>query len=323
LSLGLPLIQIASAKRTWTELPGALAAGRHQLWNSFLFATVSATILICLGVVANATRAGRRDAPSPWVRLVGALFWMPFLAPGVVIGIALIAVFNHSFSALFYQSAGIVILAFAIRYLGLGWHSAGHALRTLDADVSDAARLEGATAIQMLGRVHRLDIGPQLAAGWYLIFVLCLWDVESMILVYPPGRETLALRIFNLLHYGDNAQVNALCLSLLILAAVPFAILGLARFIRKLIGRRTMAAWLGLLLAGGLLSGCRPAVPSGETPLDSRFFTSVRILGSRGVGIGELNKPRSVAVDTLDNLYVVDMTGRVQKFSPDGHFLLY
>jgi DNA-binding beta-propeller fold protein YncE len=38
--------------------------------------------------------------------------------------------------------------------------------------------------------------------------------------------------------------------------------------------------------------------------------------------VGQLNKPRSVAVDALDNLYVVDMTGRVQKFSSNGVFLL-
>src|SRR5207253_6582397 len=40
------------------------------------------------------------------------------------------------------------------------------------------------------------------------------------------------------------------------------------------------------------------------------------------VGVGQLNKPWSVAVDTQDNCYVVDMTGRVQKFSPRGDFLL-
>jgi len=39
----------------------------------------------------------------------------------------------------------------------------------------------------------------------------------------PPGGETLALRVFNLLHYGHHAQVNALCLILLLLAVLPLA----------------------------------------------------------------------------------------------------
>ena len=44
--------------------------------------------------------------------------------------------------------------------------------------------------------------------------------------------------------------------------------------------------------------------------------------GTRGAGVGGLNKQRSLAVDLQDNLFVVDMTGRVQKFSPDGKYLL-
>ncbi|MCI0745763.1 MAG: hypothetical protein L0Y58_10200 [Verrucomicrobia subdivision 3 bacterium] len=47
----------------------------------------------------------------------------------------------------------------------------------------------------------------------------------------------------------------------------------------------------------------------------------MEIIGGRGTGVGEFNKPRSLAVDRDDNLYVVDMTGRVQKFSWDGRYL--
>jgi ABC-type Fe3+ transport system permease subunit len=43
LSVGVPLWQLASARRTWTELPGALAAGQSAIWNSFWFAGASAT----------------------------------------------------------------------------------------------------------------------------------------------------------------------------------------------------------------------------------------------------------------------------------------
>jgi DNA-binding beta-propeller fold protein YncE len=71
-----------------------------------------------------------------------------------------------------------------------------------------------------------------------------------------------------------------------------------------------------------ILTGCTPSTPSDQAPLDSQLFKRVQIIGSRGVGVGQLNKPRSVAVDAQDNLYVVDMTGRMQKFSSNGVFLL-
>ena len=71
-----------------------------------------------------------------------------------------------------------------------------------------------------------------------------------------------------------------------------------------------------------LFPGCGGS-PTGETQIKSQFFSAVKVFGTRGAGVGQFNKPRSVAVDRKDNFYVVDMTGRVQKFSPDGQFLLH
>jgi DNA-binding beta-propeller fold protein YncE len=69
-----------------------------------------------------------------------------------------------------------------------------------------------------------------------------------------------------------------------------------------------------------LLSACSPSTP--KSALTSRFFDHAEVIGSRGAGAGQFNKPRSLAVDTADNVYVVDLTGRIQKFAPDGHYLL-
>ncbi|MBI3882373.1 MAG: SMP-30/gluconolactonase/LRE family protein, partial [Verrucomicrobia bacterium] len=71
-----------------------------------------------------------------------------------------------------------------------------------------------------------------------------------------------------------------------------------------------------------LVTGCSPASSDARDSFQSRLFSRVEIIGSRGTGAGQFNKPRSVALDRDDNLYVADMTGRVQKFSPDGKFLL-
>ncbi len=78
------------------------------------------------------------------------------------------------------------------------------------------------------------------------------------------------------------------------------------------------------LFFGLLLAGCAPDERVGRlaAPLESRWFSKAEVIGSRGVAPGQFNKPRSVVCDREDNLFVVDMTGRVQKFSPDGRFLL-
>ncbi len=54
LAVGLPVFQLVSVKRTWTELPGALAAGQSAVWNSFFLAAVSATAVMLLGLCRNA-----------------------------------------------------------------------------------------------------------------------------------------------------------------------------------------------------------------------------------------------------------------------------
>jgi len=79
--------------------------------------------------------------------------------------------------------------------------------------------------------------------------------------------------------------------------------------------RKTVESFLLILLVA--LTSCSPDFPD----LHSRLFSHAEIIGKRGTGLGQFTKPRSLALDRDDNLYVVDMTGRVQRFSPSGEVL--
>ncbi|MGB1745340.1 MAG: hypothetical protein ACPHL9_10695, partial [Limisphaerales bacterium] len=65
-----------------------------------------------------------------------------------------------------------------------------------------------------------------------------------------------------------------------------------------------------------LAAGCGP----NDEAFESEVFSEVRVLGSRGNAPGQFVKPRSIAIDRDDNIYVCDMTGRIQKFDPDGNY---
>ena len=43
--------------------------------------------------------------------------------------------------------------------------------------------------------------------------------------------------------------------------------------------------------------------------------------GSLGAGKGQFSKPRAIAIDDKDQLYIVDMTARIQVFDADGNFI--
>lgn len=74
------------------------------------------------------------------------------------------------------------------------------------------------------------------------------------------------------------------------------------------------AAWLmpaALFLAG--LAGCAAGLqPTGRLE---------KVWARRGFSDGRFQKPRAMAIDPQDRIYVVDMTARIQVFDPQGNFL--
>jgi len=312
LAVVMPLWQLLANSGTWSELGPTFRAGQAAVMQSGLLSAATATTVL---LVAWCTARYRSTA----------LTWLAFLIPGVVMGVVLIKLLNRPPTAVLYRSSLIVILAWGLRYFAPGWALVRRALLGGDPLLNDVARMEGATAWQHFRWVLWPQAGKVFAAAWLLVFVLCLWDTETLILVMPPGGETLALRIFNFLHYGHNAQVNALCLLLVMVALAPAVFWWIAHGLmraRMLRQFRARAVCLPLGVGVALLGGCQPVDPS-QASLPSRFFFQAKVMGERGSGAGQFQKPRSLAVDAKDNLYVVDLTGRVQKFSPDGAYLAF
>ena len=301
ISVLIPFLQLLLNARTWSEFLPAISAGRGAAMNSLLFAILAAVLVMFLGQILRRKQLG-------WS-------WVFFLAPGVLVGIALIWLFNRPPLTAFYQSIGIVLLAYAIRFFAIGWTSARLAHRSADVSLREAVELCGGTAWHQF----RLAEWPQsrrvLLASACLLYLFCLWEVETLLLIVPPGRETLALRIFNMLHYGHAGQVDALCIWLILFALAPLAIAALFSNARKFLA--PACAFVLLICA----TGCSETAANTDR-VHSKLFSGVQVIGSRGTGAGQFNKPRSVGVDREDNLYVVDLTGRVQKFSPNGQYLL-
>lgn len=70
---------------------------------------------------------------------------------------------------------------------------------------------------------------------------------------------------------------------------------------------------LGAMLTSLAITGCTGS-PQAEGTAD-------HIWGKPGITSGRLQKPRAVAIDSQDQLYIVDMTARIQVFDTEGNYL--
>jgi DNA-binding beta-propeller fold protein YncE len=82
---------------------------------------------------------------------------------------------------------------------------------------------------------------------------------------------------------------------------------------RRLVDRRQFGRITAGTLLAAALGGCTRR-DSGDGRLD-------KVWGEVGVGNGRFSKPRAMAIDKNDELYIVDMTARIQVFDADGRFL--
>jgi iron(III) transport system permease protein len=184
---------------------------------SLATAAMGATLITTLGFLLGHALARRRPA----ARALDALAVLAFVTPAAALGAGIVATWNHPATAAIYGSESILVLGFAARYAVVGVRACATFLAQSPRRWEEAAAAAGARfgrrRFALLLPLHARAI----AGAWLLAFVFCLRDLESAALYYPPGSESLPVRIFTLEANGPPAVVAALaCIQVALTAAV-------------------------------------------------------------------------------------------------------
>lgn len=174
--------------------------------NSLLLGTAAATVTVAVGAVVawfsvrSAVR-GRRAAD--------ALAFLPLALPGIVLGTALLA-FWVRMPWTIYGTLWILLLAYVTRFLPYGLRAASSAMSQLGRDLEEAAQVSGASWGQAFRRVVLPLAGPGLLAGWIMVVVFAIRDLSASIVLYSPGNEVIAVRVWQEYQNGNFQMVGAL-----------------------------------------------------------------------------------------------------------------
>jgi iron(III) transport system permease protein len=159
-----------------------------------------------------------------WLRhpVTDLLLATPFVLSGFFLGIALIGVSQAAGAWAWWQGTWIMaVVALSVRFAWIPFRSACTAHGQIPRDVLDAAKVFGLPGRDLFLSVEWPALRPSVLSAAWLVYVLALWDVETLVLLYPPGGESVSLRIFQMLHYRYEPQVGALSLGLVLLGVLP------------------------------------------------------------------------------------------------------
>ncbi len=178
------------------------------LGYSALLAACATVVVIAvamtLAVAGRLSRTGRASRALPLAGLGYAL-------PGTVLVIGLLPIaggldtlINDGWIALGGQrigqvvagSLGLLIAAYAIRFLAIGLDQATSGLAVLSRNTDAAAETLGCTRPRLVGRVLAPAMLSPLAGAAILVFVDCLKELPATLLMRPLNVETLATLLY-------------------------------------------------------------------------------------------------------------------------------
>jgi iron(III) transport system permease protein len=190
------------------------------LFHSTAFSMIVASIALFCGFAAASWTLVKAPLLN---RLARLMLMLPLALPGIVIGIAVYATFGGSPFYL-HGTAAIIILALLVKPLGVAFSSSASALQAVSPELGDAARLAGATRLQVFRFVTAPMLKDSMIGLWLIIFIAALRELSTIIFLSGPNTRLVPVALVDLMESGKFEAVAALGLILLALCASAAAL---------------------------------------------------------------------------------------------------
>ena len=212
ISTALPCLVLVSAvpgvEVFWMTLSGSMD---ELLYSTVLALFCSATALVCS--IPYAYLLARRYPLSPVIDFF-SLF--PLAVPVALFSLGLIKAADY-FDLQYLSSSSVFCLTGLVAhflFLAIKIMQAG--IEQIDCRGEEAALLTGASTTKIMVRIILPRLKASAAVAFFLLFICCFAELSATLLLVPPGRETVAVKIYNLMHYGADDMVASLCLFIIL-----------------------------------------------------------------------------------------------------------
>lgn len=190
----------------------------RALSNTLLLGFAGATATMLLGSLAAYVVVRTR---LPLRRAVEVLAWLPWMMPGIVLGVGLLwayAFLPAPFAI--YGTRWALLLAYVTLSLPLAVRTMAGGLSRISADLEECSRVHGAGFWTTFRRILLSLSWPSFAVGWIFLFFIILRELSASILLYGPGSEVLSVVVMRLWSEGKAEEVSVVALIMLLFVFV-------------------------------------------------------------------------------------------------------
>jgi iron(III) transport system permease protein len=210
------------------SLNGAWELAHDDAVRTVLLAALAATLATLLAVTL--ARLSSRAGWGPSLGVLGA----GLAVPAPIVGLGLITLWDHNWSASIYGGLAVVLLAWFARFLPVAVFLVQGALARVPRELESAAALAGRGPLGRFIAVIIPNAAPGLLAAWLATYVLCATEFSATLLVAPPGSPLLAPSVVNLMRRGQDPEIAACQFLLLAVIALPLLFLAFGAIIARI-----------------------------------------------------------------------------------------
>ena len=204
---------------------------REVMINTGVLGLTSAAGAVCIAAVV-AWMSLRAPVPRLWRSLIRALAFMPQAIPSIVLG------FSFMIAYLFlpipiYGTIWIIVLALITKYVAFASGAMTSAQMQISPDLEDASLIAGAGWTRTYMMIVVPLIVPAVFNCFVWVLVHAIRELAIALMLYTPGSQVLATKLWGLWEGGMVGQVSALgvltSVFLIIILSLPALLRGLKR----------------------------------------------------------------------------------------------
>lgn len=193
----------------------------HVIANSFGYSLVSVVLIVILGTLIGYILA-RRD--SAVAGTLDSVLLIPYIVPGVVMGVGFVVTFNVPPLEM-TGTAAIIILMLFIRRLPYAVRASASILKQIKGNIEEAAISLGAPPSHAFLKVTLPLMLPGIVAGALMSFITAINELSSSLILYVGRTMTMPVRIYMSVLDGEFGTAAALSTILLVTSgAAVFAV---------------------------------------------------------------------------------------------------